>query len=289
MNTIYKKLLYGLSALPLGVLYKLSDFLYFLQNYVIKYRKKVVIENLKNSFPEKSDKEIQQISKQFNKNFCDFTVETIKGITISQEEIDQRISVKNIEAMQRIYDEKRNVMVLCGHVFNWEWLKGLGVHLPTPNIFAVYHVAKNELVNEIIKKSREKFNGETIPMQKATEGILRIPNDGDSLFLMVADQSPYKKAIRYDLQFLNQTTPVFQGFDKLARRKNMGIVYLNISKPKRGKYEYEVIQITPDGDEFKENEVVHKFFDLLEKNIQQDPANYMWTHKRWKYKKGIHY
>lgn len=256
---------------------------------MIKYRKDVVLKNLKNSFPEKSDKEIQQISKKFNKNFCDFTVETLKGITISQEEIDEHITVKNIEIMERIYAEDRNVMVLCGHVFNWEWLKGLGIHLPTPNIYAIYHVAKNELVNDIIKKSREKFNGETIPMQKATEGILKIPNDGESLFLMVADQSPYKKAIRYDLQFLNQTTPVFQGFDKLARRRNLGIVYLNITKPKRGQFVYEVIEITPDAENFVENEVVHKFFNLLEENIRQDPSNYMWTHKRWKYKKGVDY
>lgn len=289
MNKLYKKLLIGLSSLPLGVLYMVSDVLCFFQNYIIQYRKKVVVENLENSFPDKSAQEIQTIAKKFNKNFCDFTIETIKGITISQDKIDQHISVENMDIMQRIYDENKNVMVLCGHVFNWEWLKGLGAHLPTPNIYAVYHVAKNEFVNDIIKKSREKFNGETIPMQRATEEIMRIENNGDSLFLMVADQSPYKKAIRYDLQFLNQTTPVFQGFDKLARRKNMGIVYLNITKPKRGQYRYEVIEITPDGDTFKENEVVHKFFNLLEKNIQQDPANYMWTHKRWKYKKGIHY
>lgn len=289
MNRVYKQLLYGLSSLPLSILYVVSDFLYFMQNYVIKYRKKVVLENLTNSFPEKSEKEINQIAKDFNKNFCDFTIETLKGITISNKELDGRVVVNNIEAMQRIVAENKNIMVLSGHVFNWEWLKIMDNHVPTPNNYAVYHVAKNELVNDIIKKSREKFSTITLPMQEATEKILKTPNDGKSLFLMVADQSPYKTAIRYELEFLNQTTPVFQGFDKLARRRNMGVVYINIRKTGRGKYTFDVVEIQPDADRFEENEIIHKYFDLLEKNIRQDPANYMWTHKRWKYKKGIDY
>lgn len=289
MNKVYKTLLYGLSSLPLKVLYLLSDVLYFLQTYIIKYRKKVVIENLQNSFPEKSPEEIKKIAKEFNKNFCDFTIETLKGITISNKELDQHIQINNMQAMNRIAADNRNIMVLSGHIFNWEWMKGMNIYLPTPDIYAVYHVAKNKLVNEVIKKSREKFTLKALPMQEVTEKILRTPNDGSSLFLMVADQSPYKTAIRYELEFLNQTTPVFQGFDKLARRRNMGVVYINISKIERGQYVYDIIEIQPDGETFKENEVLHKYFELLEKNIRQNPANYMWTHRRWKYKKGIHY
>lgn len=267
----------------------MSDFLVFLQNNFIHYREKVVLENLRNSFPEKDENDIKHISKDFFRNFYDFITESVKGITIDQKEIDERTSLEGVEIMHKYFDEGKNVMVLCGHLFNWEWLKGLVVHVPQENVYGVYSVPKNRLVNEIISKSREKFGGEVIPMNKAKTMIMSERNDGKSLYLMVADQSPYKKAIRYDLQFLNQTTPVFQGFDKLARKKNMGVVYIDIIRQARGKYIYKVIDILPEKEKFEENEILHKFFNLLEASIQRQPANYMWTHRRWKYKKGIDY
>lgn len=288
-NFVLKNLLYAFSALPAKVLYSISDVIFLFHSHVKGYRKDVVKHNLENAFPNKSSEEIKQITKQFFRNFYDFPIESIKGINITQEQLDKRISLENIEIVQKYYDEGKNMMVLCGHLFNWEWLKGLGAHVPQDDIYAVFSIPKSALTNEIIKKSREKFGGETIPMRDAKELIFNIPNDGNSLFLMVADQSPYKKAIRYDLQFLNQTTPVFQGFDKIVRRRNMGVIYLDIQRLARGKYHYKVVDILPDGKEFEENEIVHKFFDLLEKNILKNPSNYMWTHKRWKYKKGIDY
>ena len=289
MNAIYKFLLISISKLPLSFLYGISDMLYRMHSLVIKYRTEVVLNNISNAFPNKSKHEIEQISKQFYRNFYDFIMESVKGITINQKNIDCKISVEGLEIMQKYHDQGKNVMVLCGHLFNWEWLKGLGAHVPQENIYAVYSVPKSKLVNEIISKSREKFGGETIPMQEAKKTILQDANYGKSLYLMVADQSPYKTKIKYDLKFLNQTTPVFQGFDKIARKNNLGVVYLNITRKARGKYHYQVVDVLPQHKYFEENEIVHQFYQLLEENILQNPSNYMWTHRRWKYKKGVDY
>ena len=289
MHDIYKNILITISKLPLGVLYAISDGLTLIQRYVAGYRKEVVINNLKNSFPEKSESEIKAISETFFRNFFDFIVESVKGITIDQQQIDERITFEGVEILEKYKSEGRNVMVLCGHLFNWEWIKGLVAHVPQDKVLAVYSVPKNKLVNEIISKSREKFGGEVISMQEATKIIMETPNDGNALYFMVADQSPYKKAIRYDLQFLNQTTPVFQGFDRIARQNNLGVIYVEIIRKGRGKYLYKIADMQPKGLSFEENEIVHDFFELLEGSIHRQPANYMWTHRRWKYKKGIDY
>ncbi|MDO5655858.1 MAG: lysophospholipid acyltransferase family protein [Flavobacteriaceae bacterium] len=289
MHKFYKSFLITVSRLPLGVLYGLSDIFSFFQKFVFGYRKEVVMQNLKNSFPEKSEKELKQIYHAFFKNFYDFIIESLKGITITQKQIDTRIEFEGIEILEKYLAQEKNIMALCGHLFNWEWLKGLVVHVPQNDIKAVYSVPSSKLVQEIISKSREKFGGEIIPMHEAKQLINSVPQNGNSIFLMVADQSPYKMAIRYDLQFLNQTTPVFQGFDKIARRNNLAVVYIDIIRKGRGQFLYKIIDIQPDNEKFFENEIIHKFFNLLEKSIHKQPSNYMWTHRRWKYKKGIDY
>ena len=288
MNAIYKFLLFSFSRLPLGVLYCISDILTFLNTHIIKYRTNVVRENLENSFPNKSTAEINLISQNFFRNFFDFIIESLKGITISQEEIDTRISLEGLEIVEKYAAANQNIMVLCGHLFNWEWVKGLVKQIPQSSVIAVYSVPKSQLINDIISKSREKFGGEVISMGDARKIIAKTQNDS-TLYLMVADQSPYKKAIRYDIQFLNQTTPVFQGFDKIARKHDMGVVYLDIIRQGRGKFLYKFIDILPEHEKFAENEIVHKFFEHLEQSIHRQPDNYMWTHRRWKYKKGIDY
>ena len=286
---IAKRLIYLISKTPLWALYRLSDFLFFIQQHLLHYRKKVIIDNLKKCFPDFSDQEIKKTYRQFNRNLCDYAVESVKALTISQKELDKRIELKNIEVFHEIKAEGKNCMMLCGHLFNWEWLIGMANHVPQNHALTVYHKLKNESVDSFMKQSRERFGTKAITMQETARTIIDTPNNGDYTFLFVSDQSPAQVLIRYDLQFFNQLTPVFNGFDKLARRMNYGIVYIDISKTKRGHYCFEFKRLKPSGEQFKENEIVDLFYKSLEENIKRDPANWLWSHRRWKYKKGIHY
>ena len=286
---IAKRLIYLISKTPLWALYRLSDFLFFIQQYLLHYRKKVIIDNLKKCFPDFSDKEIKQTYRKFNKNLCDYAVESIKALSISQKELDKRIELKNIEAFDGIKGEGKNCIMLCGHFFNWEWLIGMATHLPQEHALAVYHKLKDPMVNDFMKQTRERFGTKAITMQETPRVIINTPNNGDYTFLFVSDQSPAKVLIKYDLQFFNQLTPVFNGYDKLARRMNYGIVYIDITKKKRGHYCFEFKRLKPTEDKFKENEIVNLFYKSLEENIRKDPANWLWSHRRWKYKKGIDY
>jgi len=283
MNSIFYFIIYQFSRLPLSILYLLSDFLFFLLHTVIGYRRRVIRTNLENSFPEKSAKEIKAIQKKFYANFCDYLIETLKTFSISQKELDKRFTYSNLEVFHKIKTENRNVIMMAGHMFNWEWFVGTAKHLPAKNTVAVYHKIGNPFWNDKINQMRGKFGTEAVDMKDVLRNMMKTPNDGNSAYLFVADQSPKKSAVHYFIDFLNQRTPAFNGFDKIAQRKNMGIVYSKTEKIKRGYYHTTFIEIEPKGEKFEENEIVHQFFSLLTQTIQKHPDNWLWSHKRWKF------
>jgi len=286
MNAIFYFIIYQISRLPLSVLYVFSDFLFFLLYTVIGYRRKIIITNLKNSFPEKSDIEINKIYKDFYRNFSDFLIETLKSMSISQEEYDQRISYSNLEVFQEIKAENKDCILMTGHIFNWEFLSGTAKHMDYKNNVAVYHKIKNTFWNDKINFTRERLGTKAVDMKDIMRYMMRTQNDGTNAYLFIADQSPKKQAIHYWLNFLNQETPVFNAFDKIATRKNMGVVFSKMKRVKRGFYHITYERISPEnGVQFQENEIVHQFFHKLENAIKEQPDNWLWSHKRWKYKK----
>ena len=283
MNAIFYFIIYQISRLPLSVLYIFSDFLFFLLYTIIGYRRRVIRTNLEKSFPEKSAQEIKQIHKEFYQNFCDYLVETLKSFSISQEELDERFTYSNLEVFHEIKKEKKNVMLMCGHIFNWEWFIGTVKHLPSRDTAAVYHKIRNPFWNDKINAMRGRFGTKALDMKDVLRVMMKTPNDGETTYLFVADQSPKKSAVHYFMPFLNQNTPVFNGFDKIARRKDMAVVFCQTEKIKRGHYHTTFIRIEPQQDTFEENEIVHQFFHLLENNLKKNPSNWLWSHKRWKY------
>lgn len=271
------------SFLPLGVLYVLSDTIYLLNYYVIGYRKKVVRNNIANSFPDKTKSEITKIEKDFFKNFCDYLVETAKGITISENELKVRVQHINQDLFHEAKRKNQNIIFLAGHVFNWEWLTALATILPQEKSFPVYRKISNPGWNEQIIEIRNRFKNESIEAGDVVKHILRNPSDGNSAYMFVADQSPHSAQVDVGLRFLSQETPVFIGYDKLATRLNLCFIYCEMKKVKRGFYQINYHQITPDNEKFQEFEVVKKFHTMLERTIMKDPGNYLWSHRRWKY------
>lgn len=289
MYQILYGILYLFSLLPLGVLYGFSKILYIFLYYIIQYRKKVIVRNLKNSFPEKSKTEIQIIRKQFYKNFSDYLVETLKCFSISSSELEQRHTFSNLEVFVDCKREGKDVLLMAGHIFNWEWFIGLVKHLQTKNTLAIYHKISNKFWNKQINAIRGKFGTIPLDMKDTARYMLAAPNDGEQTYLFVADQSPKRSAVRTGIQFLNQETPVFTGFDKMASKKNMAVVFCKTVKIKQGYYHTSFERIYPDQEKFQPMEVVQKFFKKLEETLKEDPANWLWSHKRWKFKKGIDY
>lgn len=276
-----------ISRLPLWVLYLFADVIFVILYYVVGYRKKVVRMNLKNSFPEKTEKEITKIEKDFYWNFADYIAETLKSFSISKVELRVRVQHLNQHIFHEAKAEGKNVILLSGHIFNWEWFSALATVIPQENSYPVYRKVQSEFWEESIRKLRNRFGNHSIEAKEVIRHIFRNTNDGNSVYMFVADQTPHHSEVSYGLQFLNQKTPAFIGYDKLATRMDFAFVFCEMKKVKRGYYQINYHRIYPDGEKFTEYEVVRKFHKLLENTINKNPSNYLWSHRRWKYQHAV--
>ncbi|ASW73353.1 lipid A biosynthesis acyltransferase [Chryseobacterium piperi] len=281
------KILYLISKLPLKILYIFSDIIFFLNYNLVGYRKKVITQNIKNSFPDKSEEEIQEIRKKFYLNFSDYLVETVKSFSISETEARVRMQHINQELFHEAKAEGKNIILLAGHVFNWEWINALARIVPQKNCHPVYRKVNSDFWENQMKKVRNKFGNQALEANEVILNIFRTKNDGESIYMFVADQSPHVSHVNYGLNFLNQKTPVFIGYDKLATRMDLAFIYCEMKKVKRGFYQVNYHRIYPDGEKFVEHEVVKKFHKLLENTLHKRPDNYLWSHRRWKYQDSI--
>ena len=255
--------------------------------HVFKYRKKVVFENLKNSFPEKSDKEIEGIARKFFRNLTDVMIETVKEFSISDKAIKKRFKFVNTEEFQKHYDNGKSVMMLMGHYTNWEY--GVTAPLWVPQeCWAVYGKMENPVMDKYIVRTREKFGMTLYPMEE-TYNVMLNHKQGDKLYMFMADQSPHHAKIKYWIPFLNQETPVHIGAEKLSKMLDLAVVFIDIQRVKRGYYEITAQTLFDNPKETAEHEITDKYFEILESIIKKKPENWLWSHKRWKYKKGVKY
>lgn len=286
MNFLFKIIIL-FSKLPLKVLYGLSDFIFVITYFVVGYRKDVVFQNLKNSFPEKSDSELKIIRKKFYHNFCDYLVETLKSFTIPSHELRVRVQHLNQDVFHEAKKENKNVILLAGHIFNWEWFNALATIIPQEKSFPVYRKVQSSFWEQKVKAIRNRFGNHALEAKEVIRHIFKNTNDGNSVYMFVADQTPHSSEVTYGLEFLHQKTPAFVGYDKLSTRMDLVFVYCEMKKVKRGYYQINYHRIYPDGEKFQEYEVVRKFHKMLETTINKRPDNYLWSHRRWKYQDSI--
>ncbi|MBU4537980.1 MAG: lysophospholipid acyltransferase family protein [Weeksellaceae bacterium] len=286
MNFLFKIIIL-FSKLPLKVLYLFSDLIFFVIYILVGYRKTVVSENLKNSFPHKTAGERNKIQRKFYLNFSDYIVETLKSFTVSSNELRVRVQHINQDVFHEAKAENKNVILLAGHIFNWEWFNALATIIPQENCFPVYRRVQSSFWEERIKAIRNRFGNEALEAKEVIRHIFKNKNDGNSVYMFVADQTPHVSEVTYGLNFLNQKTPAFIGYDKLSTRMDLAFVFCEMKKVKRGYYQINYYRIYPDGEKFVEHEVVKKFHKLLENTINKRPDNYLWSHRRWKYQHAI--
>lgn len=276
-------ILYGLSYLPLWVLYRISDGLFVLLFYIIRYRNRVIFTNIKNAFPEKSEKEIAKIRKDFYRYFCDFIVETLKSLTISEKALRKHVLFENKEIFEKYYADNQSLIIVLGHYGNWE-LGGMRFGLePVHQLFVVYHPLKNQHFENLLLNARKRFGNGFYPMKKAVRGMLA-DREKITATAFIADQTPPPQNA-YWMEFLNQDTPVFWGTEKLAKKMKYPIVYFSIKRRKRGLYSIEPEILFENPENTADGEITEAHTRRLEKDIQAQPEIWLWSHRRWKHKR----
>jgi KDO2-lipid IV(A) lauroyltransferase len=291
MAAIGYYLFYGLNwiitLLPLPVLYIFSDFLYLVLYYLVSYRRNVVATNLRNSFPEKTDNELKIIEKKFYHHLADIIIETLKSIHLTKSDQEKRFTYSNLEIIDKLKEEKRDIIAVLGHYNNWEWPTLLPYYLKYKTII-IYKPLQNKYFNNFVNNNRSKDGIVLTPTSQIIREIINYrKNNINTVSVFISDQIPAKGDIKYWTTFLNQDTAVFTGAGKIASKYDMAIVFFHVQKVKRGYYNLDIELLFDHTAGLSEEVITERHVRRLEEIIRDKPENWIWSHRRWKHKKPV--
>lgn len=281
MYYIIYPLLYLVSLLPFFILYGISDCIAAILYHLVGYRKEVVLSNLRIAFPEKTEQERKQIAKKFYRYFTDTFIETIKFISISKKELQKR-STGSFDIINGLIDKGYNINLMAGHQFNWEYANLLyAINLKIPFV-GVYMPITNKALNKIFFDFRSRY-GTILISATDFKNKMHDVFKKQYMLALAADQNPGSPGSGYWLNFFGRPTPFVTGPEKGAVKNNAAVVYIGFKKIKRGFYRFDVTLLAEQSAGLPTGELTRRYRDVLEKTIKEDPANYLWSHRRFKF------
>lgn len=284
-NIIYG-IFYLVSKLPYRALYVISDIANLVLYHIVRYRRDIVRRNITSAFPEKSLEECISIERGFYKWFCDYFVETVKLMSVSRQELLSRIEFRGIDKIEECFDRGQTCAGILGHYGNWELLSATGLVIkkhPEAVIGLIYHPLRSQLFDRLFINMRQSMGGVCVPKKDILRYLVSFRSHNlMNLFGYIADQAPRYRNIHLWLPFLNHDTPVFTGAERIMRKMNNAVFYIDVERPERGKYIYTFKLMTDKPGEMPEFEITKKFFVMLEQTIRREPRFYLWSHNRWK-------
>lgn len=276
----------GLSHLPLRFLYIFSDILYFFLYKVARYRVKVVRENLALAYTDKYPEELRAIEKKFYRHLCDYFIEMVKNMTISEEELSKRFVYRNKYLVQNLIDQGKHVFFYAAHFANWEWFTAMGLVFPKAAAHAMFQPQNSKIANNVAYESRSHLGVTMVTSNSAVRFLARaVKEHPSSVTLILGDQCPHRGARKHWIDFMGQDTPFLVGPEYMANRLNMAMVYPSFVSYKRGHYELEFRLITENAGEMTPPECTKRFAAMLEEDLRgKYPELWLWSHRRWKHK-----
>lgn len=273
-----------MSWFPLPLLYLLSGSVGWLACHVVRYRRRVVMDNLRSSFPEKGEDELRKIASRFYGFLADYFVETVRMGAMSRKEIMDRMRFENLDEVSGYLRAGKSVTLCLGHYCNWEWVSSLPLHFPESAACGqIYHPLEDEGVDRVFRRLRGHFGAESIPMAETLLWLRGKRKEGEaSVVGYIADQVPLYNAVHCFVDFLGHDTPVFTGPERLARMFGTPVYYIDMRRERRGRYVGKMVKICDDTTAMSQFEITRRYFSMLEATIRREPAYWLWSHNRWK-------
>lgn len=251
--------------------------------HVAGYRRKVIKENLRNSFPEKTDQELHAIEKRYYKFMCDLFLETLKFYRVKPSVVQKRFKITNPEFLQPYKDNNQSVILMASHYGNWEWMVAalplMGMH----KMHGIYKPIKKKSVDRCIYEMRTQFGQYFTSMKNTMRALVQYRKE-TTMLTLGGDQAA--SGSDFFCQFLNQPTATYLGVEKISRKFNYPVIYIKVVAVKRGYYELSFEKMTDEPAKEEEFAIVKHYLRLLERDIQESPAFWLWSHRRWKRKPG---
>lgn len=266
---------------PYPLLYLFSDFLVIILRDVAGYRKRVILDNLSASFPEKSTSEINKIARDTYRNLTDIILETVKSFTTPVPALQRRCVFINPELVIGVLNEGKSVILTGSHTCNWEYAATmLPTTLPVP-VFAAYKPLTSKPTEKYLNQKRSRGGMIPVPMESMM-AELRRNQSRPTATILISDQSPGSRKRAQWINFLGRETACLPGADIISRMFGYPVINYRITRVRRGYYEVTFIPVCMNPSEAAEGEITSRYYALLEQEIRENPGNWLWSHKRWK-------
>lgn len=273
-----------LTLLPLKVLFLFSEVLTFIVYRLVGYRKRVVFNNLQNSFPKQNNKQIKYVARKYFRHLSVMIVENMYLRFVSKKKFSSLLSVDDLALLEEFYKQGKNLIIMTGHFGNWEYGGLLTRHTKYMGA-AVYKKLSSAVFDKIYFDIRSRLGVQPIEMQDVFRQVVKLNHENNPYILfMVADQSPMKNDQQHWISFLNQPTGAYLGSEKLAKKFDMPVLYMELKRNRKGSYKANLSLITDEPKNAQPHEITEKYYALLEQSIKQSPRFWLWSHKRWKHK-----
>jgi len=274
---------YLFSLLPFAVIYGISDFAFLVLYYVVRYRRGVVLANLRDSFPEMQEHELHRIAARFYRHFCDVWLETNKALTISRRNLNKRFVVRNPELIREYAAQNRSVILYAAHIGNWEWMLALPLSLPR-QVAAFYQPLSSGYFDEYMQLVRNRFGVLTIPSERGYRTLSeRASGNLFTATIVIGDQSPPRTPDLYRTGFLHRNTAFLEGAERMAVRLKQAAVFAKITRTARSHYQMEFIPLYDGEEKVARGTLTSRYASLLEQSIRETPWMWLWSHRRWKH------
>jgi Kdo2-lipid IVA lauroyltransferase/acyltransferase len=276
-----------LARWPWAALYALASCLAFLAYYVVAFRREIIRQNLDLAFPGMSPPERNRLTRDYYRGFADVLVEIAKTPRLTAQQIRERVSIRNLDAVRGPLASGRPVLVVAAHQCNWEWmLHGLALNLDFPTD-AVYKPLRNPWAEKHMLRLRSRFGSRMVPAPTLLADVLkrlRIVR----VVCMVADQEPTTSEYKHWTRFLNRDSAFFMGAEHIARATRYEALFLRMWRERRGHYVMEFVPLATWKEQLAPGEFTERYARLVEAQIHEHPADWPWSHKRWRLKRSVY-
>lgn len=276
--------LWLVSRLPFGILYRISDGVYLILYHMVGYRKKVVRANLELVFPEKSLEDRLKIEKKFYRHMCDIFLEMVKTVGMDPGEMLRRFTFANLEVVHALERDKKNLMIMFPHYASWEWVLSLDSQIRSKG-YGIYQRLQNPYFDKLVRRIRSKFGTTLIATKESKKILQKATARGENFSVgIISDQSPMLHRAKYWTTFMDILVPVHVGGEEICKANDLVPVYLKVVKKKRGFYEGTFTVLAEKPGLVPDYEITDRFLEQVEESIREAPEYYFWTHKRWKHR-----
>lgn len=281
-------ILWIISILPFRLFYWFSDFVFFIVFHVLRYRRKIVQENLKLTLPHLSVQERALVEKKFYSHMCDIFLEMVKTFTISEKDIRKRFVFTNMDLFHEMAKDNKSIILMLAHYASWEWMVSISLYTNLKAI-GVYTKVENKYFDRLVRQIRSKYKGELVTTRETIKTVAEnAANKVQCLYGFVSDQSPMLQKSFYWDHFMGVEVPIHTGAEMLAKRCDLNVLFVKIKKVKRGHYEATFVKLVDHPKQHPDYEISSLFLREAEKQILEAPEFYLWTHKRWKHRNKKH-